>query len=438
MNDLTGMHWTEDTPGYDEERRGYQRLDPHRPTHIVGATTRDDVQRAVRYAREHRLPLAVKATGHGHVWPLDGGVLITTSRLDRVTIDPERKTAWIEAGATWQQVIDAAAPHGLAPLSGSLPGVTAVPYILGGGLSLMARRYGFAADHVRRIEVVTPDGELRNAEDDPDLFWALRGGGGNFGVVTAMEIDLFPVPTLYGGSLYYDLAATPDALQAWHDWAQTVPDAVTSAVGLIPFPDIEPVPARLRGKYIAQLQVSITPDADGPALVTALRDSLGEPLIDTVKQRPFTETGEIFDEPAHPAAYRSRNLLLSELDKQALTTIPNLAGPTAKAMCIVGIRHLGGALSNKPAIDNAVGNRDAQYLLSVLTTGGNDTSDLHRAILEPWTQYAVGRSLNFSFGPLTQAELRETYDDYNRLARLRTHYDPTNLLQPNHPITGRQ
>jgi hypothetical protein len=224
-------------------------------------------------------------------------------------------------------------------------------------------------------------------------------------------------------------------LQAWHDWTQTVPDAVTAAVGLIPFPDIEPVPAPLRGKHIAQLQLSITPDADGPALVSALRDRLGEPLIDTVKQRPFTESGEIFDEPARPAAYRSRNLLLSELGKQALTTIPSLAGPNAKAMCIVGIRHLGGALSNKPAIDNAVGNRDAQYLLSVLSLG-DDTSDRHQAILEPWTQFAVGRSLNFSFGPLTQDELRETYDDYNRLAHLRTHYDPTNLLQPNHAITG--
>ncbi|WP_433012600.1 FAD-binding oxidoreductase [Kribbella sp. CA-294648] len=360
------------------------------------------------------------------------------SRLDRVTIDPERMTAWIEAGATWQEVIDAAAPHGLAPLAGSFPGVTAVPYILGGGLSLMARRYGFAADHVRRIEVVTPDGELRNAEDDPDLFWALRGGGGNFGVVTAMEIDLFPVPTLYGGSLYYDLAATPGVLAAWHAWTQTVPDAVTSAVGVIPFPDIEPIPAALRGKHIAQLQLSIVPDVDGPACVTALRDRLGEPLIDTVKQRPFTESGEIFDEPARPDAYRSRNLLLSELDNQTLTTIPSLAGPNAKAMCIVGIRHLGGALSNKPAIDNAVGNRDAQYLLSVLSLGGDDQSDLYRAILDPWSKYAVGRSLNFSFGPLTQDELRETYDDYNRLAHLRAHYDPSNLLHPNHPITARR
>lgn len=383
MNDLTGMHWTEDTPGYDEERRGYQQLDPHRPIHIVGATTRDDVQRAVRYAREHRLPLAVKATGHGHVCPLDGGVLITTSRLDRVTIDPDRKTAWIEAGATWQQVIDAAAPHDLAPLAGSFPGVTAVPYILGGGLSLMARRYGFAADHVRRIEVVTPDGELRNAEDDPDLFWALRGGGGNFGVVTAMEIDLFPVPTLYGGSLYYDLAATPGVPEAWHAWTKTVPDSVTSAVGLIPFPDIEPIPAPLRGKYIAQVQLSITPEPDSEELVIALRNRLGEPLIDTVKQRPFTESGEIFDEPDRPAAYRSRNLFLSELNPQTLTTIPSLAGPSAKAMCIVGLRHLGGALSTKPTIDNAVGNRDAQYLLSVLTIGDDDQSDLHRAILDP-------------------------------------------------------
>lgn len=442
MNEFTGKHWTEDTPGYDEERLGFQRRDPHRPAHIVGATSTDDVQRAIRYAREHQLEVAVKASGHGHGTPLDGGLLITTSRLDRVTVDPQKQTAWVQAGATWQQVIEAAAPHGLAPLSGSFPGVTAVPYTLGGGLGLMARRYGFAADHVLRIEVVTPDGELRNAEDDPELFWALRGGGGNFGVVTAMEISLFPVPTLYGGSLYYDLTATPGVLEAWREWTQTVPDSVTSAVAVLALPDIQQIPAAIRGKHIAQIQFSLIPETEKneAVLVRRLRDKLGEPLIDTVGDLPFAESGKIFDEPARPDAFSSRNVLLSGLDPEALATLPSLAGPGAPAMCIVGIRHLGGALATSPATENAIGHRDAQYSLTVLSPGDKDLRDVHDAILARWSKDVVGRSLNFSMGPLTEQELGEAFDpaDYERLQKLRARYDADELLLPNHRITARR
>ncbi|GAA3570630.1 FAD-binding oxidoreductase [Kribbella ginsengisoli] len=438
MNQLTGKHWTVGTPGYDEERLGFQRREPHRPAHIVGATTPEDVQRAVRYAGEHGLKIAVKASGHGHGAPLDGGLLITTTRLNQVTVDARNRTAWVQAGATWQQVIDATAPHGLAPLSGSFPGVTAVPYTLGGGLGLMARRYGFAADHVRRIEVVTPDGELRQAEDDPDLFWALRGGGGNFGIVTAMEIDLFPVPTLHGGSLYYDLATTPDVLKTWHDWTRAVPDTVTSAAAVLPLPNLKQIPTELRGKYVTQIQLSIIPDGlDAPRLVSILRDALGEPLVDTVGELPFSESGRIFDEPGRPDAFSSRNALLSDLDPETLDTIPKLAGPSAPVMCVVGIRHLGGALSQKPAVENAVGHRDAQYSMTVLSPGEDDLRALHDAILAPWSKDIIGRSLNFSMGPLTDDELRYAFEpaDHDRLKWLRGIYDPHGLLQANHSIT---
>ncbi len=172
----------------------------------------------MHYAVDHDLKIAVQGSGHGLTQGIDGGVLIATRRFNGVRVDASAKTAWIEAGATWQDVLTATAPYGLAPLSGSFPGVGAVAYTLGGGLGLMARKFGYAADHVHRIEVVTPDGVRRNAQDDPDLFWALRGGGGNFGVVTGLEIDLFDVPTLYGGSLYYDLAEHPHALESWREW----------------------------------------------------------------------------------------------------------------------------------------------------------------------------------------------------------------------------
>jgi hypothetical protein len=426
------MMLTKETNGYDEERLGFQRRDPHRPEVIFAVTSAEEVQEAVRYAIEHDLRIAVQATGHGLGRGIDGGVLITTGRFDGVRVDPAKKTAWIEAGATWQQVIDAAAPYGLAPLSGSFPDVGAISYTLGGGLSLMARRYGFAADHVRRIEVVTADGVRRNAEDDAELFWALRGGGGNFGVVTGIEVDLFEVPTVYGGSLYFDFAQNPTVVEAWRDWTLTVPEEVTSAVAVVPMPDLPVVPEPLRGKYIAQLQVVSLAD-DSEDLIKPLR-VIGEPVLDTVGELPYTESGKIFAEPARPDSSSSRNALLSDLDPDALATLPKLAGPDAPEGCVIGIRHLGGALSRRPEIPNAVGHRDAAYSLTVLSLGEAD--ELHRRVLEPWVGFTIGRSLNFSSTPLTADELAEAFepDDFRRLIELRARYDADRRLAPNHEL----
>nr|WP_238162832.1 FAD-binding protein [Kribbella capetownensis] len=298
------MMLTKKSNGYDQARLGFQRRDPHRPDVIFPVTSAAEVEEAVRYAAEHNLRLAVQASGHGLAKGLDGGVLIATGALNGVRVDPGRKTAWIEAGATWRDVIDATAPYGLAPLSGSFPGVGAISYTLGGGLGLMARRYGYAADHVRRIEIVTPDGVRRDAEDDPELFWAVRGGGGNFGVVTGIEVDLFDVATLYGGSLYFDFVQNLTVLHVWADWTRSVPDQVTSAMALVPLPDIPQVPAPLRGRYVAQVQLAIL-GAGGEDLIKPLR-AIGEPVLDTVGELPYTESGKIFAEPERPDSYRSQ------------------------------------------------------------------------------------------------------------------------------------
>ncbi len=426
--------WTPETDGYDDQRSGFQLRDPHRPARIFAPTSAAEIQEAVRYARDHELRLAVQASGHGHTTPTDG-VLVRTGGYNGVTVDPEEKTATIQAGATWQQVTAATTPYGLAPLSGSFPGVGAISYTLGGGLGLMARKHGFAADHVRRIELVTPDGELRSVTpDDAELFWALRGGGGNFGVVAELEIDLFEVATVAGGSLYYDLAETPDVLQTWREWTATVPEEVTSAVGVLVLPDIPMVPAPLRGKHIAQLQLCLLTDLETAEQLIAPLRALGEPVMDTFGEIPYAESGRIFAEPEQPHGYRAQNVLLADLDPVALSTIPKLAGPEAGAMCVVGIRHLGGALLRPPVIPNAVGRREAQYALTVLSPGEQDFTQLHRTILEPWT--SIGRQLNFSFGPLTPEQVAEAYEpaDLERLKRIKKDVDPTGLLQPNHAI----
>ncbi|MFI5691373.1 FAD-binding oxidoreductase [Kribbella sp. NPDC051586] len=423
------MMLTTTSTGYDEARLGFQRQDPHRPEVIFPVTSTTEIEEAVRYAIDHDLRIAVQASGHGLIKGIDGGVLIATGDFNGVTVDAGEKTAWIEAGATWQDVLAATAPYGLAPLSGSSPGVGAISYTLGGGLGLMARRFGYAADHVRRIEVVTTDGVRRNAEEDPELFWALRGGGGNFGVVTGVEVELFDVPTLYGGSLYFDLAADPTVPEVWREWTRSVPEEVTSAIAILPIPDIPQVPAPVRGKYIAQVQLAILGDG-GEDLIKPLR-AIGEPALDTVGEMPYVDSGQIFAEPERPDSYSSRNVLVSDLD--ALATLPELAGPGAERMHVIGIRHLGGALTREPEIPNAVGHRDAAYSLTVLTPG---KAGGEQTILEPWRASTVGRFLNFSFATLTPDEIADAYDpgDHTRLTELRRRYDPRRRLWANHQL----
>ncbi len=214
--------------GYEAEIAGFQTAVPSKPAMVVAAASAADITEAVRFAATHELPVAVQATGHGLAVAADGGLLISTRRMTGVEIDAAAGTARVEAGVRWGAVIEAAARHGLAPLSGSSPDVGVVGYTLAGGFGLMARRYGRAADHVRSLDVVTADGQLRHVTPESDLFWALRGGRDNFGIVTALEFDLMPVTTLYGGGLYFEPHA--DILRAWRDWTAEAPDELTGTV----------------------------------------------------------------------------------------------------------------------------------------------------------------------------------------------------------------
>ena len=427
---------------YDEERTGFQLLDPHRPGAVVVAAGAGDVRAAVAFAAERGEPLAVQATGHGLARPT-GGVLVSTRRMNGVRVDPGARTAWVEAGATWRDVITAAAPHGLAPLSGSFPGVGAVSYTLGGGVGLMARRYGFAADHVRRVDLVTPaDARLRTvtADSDPELFWALRGGGGNLGAVTGMEIGLVPVDRIFGGGLFFDTAQVPGVLDAWRRWTAGVPEEMSSAVSMLPYPDLPVLPEPLRGRHVAQIQIAyLGPEEEGRRLVEPLR-SLGPLLRDTLRVLPYTESGQVFDEPDRPHAYRSQALLLRDLEAGALDDLMKAAGPAAPVMCVVGLRHLGGALSRAPRVPAAVGHRDAAYSVMVLSPVEPGQEEavrrVHDEALAPLGSLSLGRSLNFSYGPLEEEQVRSAFApaDYERLTQLRARHDPGGLLRPNHVI----
>lgn len=430
--------------GYDEERGGFQLAGQHRPAVVVGALGAEDVRLAVRHAAAHDLPVAVQNTGHGLPAGAEGGLLISTRRMAGVRVDAQRRTAWIEAGVRWGQVVAEAARHGLAPLNGSAPSVGAVAYTLGGGVGLMARQYGFAADHVRAVEVVTADARLRHvtADSDPDLFWALLGGRANFGVVTGLEIALFPVARLYGGGLYFDAGLVADVMDAYRTWTATVPDEMTSSIALMPCPDIPAFPAPLRGRHVAHIRIIYTGDAaEGERLIAPLR-AVGPRLIDTVGDMPYADCGSIHNEPSHPMGYHASSVLLSALDPEAVKRLLDLAGPGAPDRCIVEVRHLGGALARTPAVPNAVGNREAGYLVGVLSKLDADGDvaavlPFHERALKAVEPWVAGRSLNFLGGVnATTDQVRDAYDPeaYRRLARLKAVHDPANLFRLNHNI----
>ncbi|WP_159845718.1 FAD-binding oxidoreductase [Nocardia sp. CY41] len=434
---FTGPVFRPGDEGYDAEIAGFQTAYTHRPALVVGAVHAEDVRAAVEYAGRHDLPIAVQATGHGLSVATDGGLLISTRRMTGIRIDPARRTAYVGAGVRAGALVEAAAEHGLAPLNGSSPSVGVVGYLLGGGVGLLARRFGYAAEHVRTIELVTADGRVRTLTPGDELFGAALGSGGNFGVVTALEVGLVPVTTVYGGQLLFDTPLVERALEAWRRWTATVPDEVTSTVTMLAFPDIPQVPAPLRGRYVASVRIAYNgPAEEGERLVAPLR-AVGERLKDDLRAMPYTESHTIHSDPDHPHAYAATNALLGEFSGEMAAALLRVAGPDSGAGAVVDVRHLGGALARTGDAGIAVDHRDAGYIVRIITDPADTATRAGiRAALTPWT---LGHSLNFLYGAGDEADEAQTRtgyrpDTYARLAALKARHDPRNLFRFNRNI----
>ncbi|MEV6056315.1 FAD-binding oxidoreductase [Streptomyces sp. NPDC052107] len=421
--------------GYGAELAGFQLGFAQRPAAIVPARSAADVVAAVRYAAAEGLPVGVQATGHGLPGGYEGGLLVSTRRMDRVVVDPEARTVRVQAGVRWRQVVAAAEPYGLAPLNGSAPSVGAVSYTLGGGLGVLAREFGYAADHVRWLELVTADGEPRHvtAGSDPELYWALLGAGQNLGIVTDLEIGLVPVRTLYGGSLAFDGRAVDPAavLRAYEAWTRTVPDGLTSSFAAVPYPDLPALPPHLRGTYVVSVRVAHT-GADGERIVAPLRE-IGPVFADSLREMPYAESHTIHSDPDFPHTYYGDSAVLRELDVERAGELLRATGPEAGLMCVVQVNHLGGALA-RPA-PNAVPYRDGRFLLRLLTVGERERA---RAVLDPafalLAEVALGRSLNFAFGAGDRNTGLYDPETLKRLARVKETYDPENLFRRNYGV----
>jgi FAD/FMN-containing dehydrogenase len=431
-------------PGYDDECAVFNLNHELAPAVIVVAESAADVQAAVAFGAGQHRPVLVKTTGHQMVGTAHGTVVIATRRMNEVVIDPVGRTARVGAGVLWSDVIPEAAKAGLAPLSGSNPTVGVAGYVLGGGLSpTLGRSQGYAADHVRSLEVVTADGELRHVDgrSEPELFWALRGGKGNFGVVTALELDLFPVPYLYGGGIYFPGERMADVLRAWTAWHPATPETMVSSFAVLRQPPVPEVPEPLRGTFVVSLRFAYNGTAeDGERLIAPLR-TVAPAVLDTVRDMPYTEVASIHNEPTEPVPYYERGIMLREFPAEALHKLVDLVGPDSDAtLAIAELRALGGAWDREPAVPNAVATRGLPYsLLGVAAGPLSEEQQLKESVaalldgMEPWRG---DRRLVNNRAPDEAPDAAAIYgpERYERLAAIKKTYDPANMFRINHNV----
>ena len=444
---VTGPVLTPDDPNYGTEITGFDLSLVHSPPVVVGAATVGDVCATVRTAVAGGLPITVVGSGHGDIPAVTAGILLTTRRLDGVQIDTSSGTAHVGAGATWHDVLDRATPAGLAPLCGSAPAVGIGGFLLGGGLGPISRTFGFSSDHVRSFDIVCADGVLRtvSAQQDPDLFWALRGGKGGFGVVTAATIEMLELTTVYGGGEYYAAAQIPALLRAYQAFVDAgVPDELTTSIAMLRLPDLPLLPPPLRGQTVAHLRIGCV-GADGGAaaekLLAPLRAAVGSPLLGAVGVLPYAQIGTIHNDPTVPSAHATAGILLHQVTPETVQALLAVAGPDVAApLAIVEIRHLGGALGPAEGERDAVSGREAAFgmwISGAPQPAGFDPAALAttaaavRGVLDavaPWSTGSV--QINFCGAVNTAAEAAAAWPAAvsARLAAIRAQYDPQRVF----------
>ena len=429
--------------GYDEARMGFNLAVDQHPAAIAYPGSAGEVADLVRGARAAGLRVAVQGGAHnaGPQGSLDNALLIRTTRMDDVRIDPEARRARVGAGVLWEAVVEAATPHGLAALHGSSPNVGVVGYSLGGGLGWLARRHGLQVNRITAAEIVTADGAIVqvDAQREPDLFWALRGGGGNVGIVTELEFELLPLTHAYAGMLAWDWSLSERVLQRWAAWAAEAPEDVTTSARIMQLPPLPDIPAAIRGRQLVVVDGAILGDPQVAAeLLAPLRDLA--PEIDMFGTVPMPALARIHGDPEEPLPSASSTGMLAELPPEAVSAFVRAAGPgSGSSLVMAELRQLGGAAGRPVPGGGAVSHIDGAFLAFALG-GAVDEEDHTRTLihadrvidaLAPWS----GGRLYLNFVE-EEIETGVAFDagTLERLLAIRAQVDPTGLFRPNHVV----
>ncbi|HEX6743176.1 MAG TPA: FAD-binding oxidoreductase [Solirubrobacteraceae bacterium] len=442
---LTGAVTVPGDAGWDEARQAWNLAVDQRPAAVAEPETVADVVAVVNFARERGLRVAAQGTGHAASAlaeaSLHDTILVKTHRMRAVEIDADRRRAQAQAGALWADVVGPASEHGLAALAGSSHDVGVVGYCLGGGLSWLARKHGLAANSVTAVQVVTADGRvvLADAHHDADLFWAVRGGGGNFGIVTAIELELYPVQELYAGMLAFPVQRAAEILRAWREWVRTVPDEATSVGRILHFPPLEDIPAPLRGQSFVIVEMAYLGDeASASELLAPLRAL--DPAMDTFATVTPADLLQLHMDPPQPVPGVGDGALLDVVPGEALDALVAVSGPDTPLLS-VELRHLGGAVGRAPQGHGALAALDGDFAFFAVGIAPHPAAAqavkaqldvLHAAVCE-WD--AGRRYLNFSESAI-DTRRAFTGQAYRRLQAVKTLVDPDDVFRANHPIAA--
>ncbi len=430
-------------PDWDESRQAFNLLVDQQPVAVALPTNEQEVAEVVTWARERGLQVAPQATGHnaGPLGSLEDTIILNTSRLTGVEIDAAARRVRVGAATKWEAVIPQLSELGLAALHGSSPDVGIVGYSLGGGVGWLARSRGMQCNSVTAVELVTADGELirTDAEHEPELFWALRGGGGNFGIVTAIEFEVYPVTELYAGALFFGFERAGEVLRRFRDLSAELPEEMTAWASVLHFPELPFLPEPLRGRSFAIVSAAFLGDAaTGQELLAPVRE-LG-PVMDTFAMVAPGALAELAMDPSDPLPYLTAHDLLGGLTDETIDQILAVAGRESGLVCLQ-LRQMGGALGRAPEGAGARATLVGAFAAFAVGMVFDDASAATLAaslqsvedILAP---HAVGAYASFVELP---ADARSFYDEetWIRLGTVKALYDPDDVFRGNHHIAPR-
>jgi FAD/FMN-containing dehydrogenase len=428
---------------WDTARRPWNLRVDQRPAAIVEPEGADDMAATAAFAGRHGLRVSVQSSGHGAGADLAGTIMVRTSALREMTIDPASDVVTVGAGVRALDLAAALPPHGLAASLGSGSTVGVAGFTMFGGIGALGRSAGFMASKVTAADVVTADGTWLRCDADahPDLLWALRGGGGGYALVTRLELRLDRVPELFGGQVVWPAAAAPQVFGAWRDWTAGLPPEMTSSVDVISLPSLPQVPEPLRGARVATVTACYAgPVGNGAAALGELIARTPAPMVNARRPLTAADLGNLWNVPGTPIPTRIRGELLSGLPDEAIGELLRLAGQDPRSpIMMAGVRHLGGKLAQDPLGGGAIGRCEAPYQLEML--GLAVTPEADQAIqhsqhaitiaLAPWT---TGMTLpGFAQPPLDTAERVYPSATRDRLRRVKDRYDPNGIILPSFP-----